>query len=125
MEGAVKDPFIVERPDPSRELPVVVEVPHAGLMIDPPSLAYMVAPLRSLGRDADLYVDEVFAGAASWGATSPVATLSRFVVDLNRARDDYDALAAEEGPAENRPRGLLWRTTTEGEPILLKRLPRA
>ncbi|NUO54658.1 MAG: N-formylglutamate amidohydrolase [Polyangiaceae bacterium] len=118
------DPFVIERPDPSRELPVVVEVPHAGVSIDPPSLAYMVAPIRSLGRDADLYVDEVFRGAASWGATLLVARLSRFVVDLNRARDDYDGHSAEGGMAENRPRGLIWRTTTEGEPILLRRLPR-
>lgn len=121
----MNEPFVVQRPDPSHELPVVVEIPHAGLAVDPPSLAYMVAPIRSLGRDADLYVDEVFAGAAAWGATLLAAKLSRYVVDLNRARDDFDAHAAEDGPAENRPRGLLWRTTTEGEPILLRRLPKA
>lgn len=118
------DPFVVQRPEPSRELPVVVEIPHAGVSIDPPSLAWMVAPIRSLGRDADLYVDEVFREAAAWGATLLVAKLSRFVVDLNRARDDYDGHSAEGGMAENRPRGLIWRTTTEGEPILLRRLPK-
>jgi len=118
-------PFVVERPAPENETPLVVEIPHAGLSVDAPSLAFMVAPLRSLGRDADLFVDAVFEGAAALGATVVSARLSRYVLDLNRARDDFDDLAAEGGRAESRPRGLVWRTTTDGDPILVKRLPRA
>lgn len=117
------EPFVIHRPAKARELPVVVEVPHAGLAVDPPSLAFMVAPLRSLGRDADLYVDEVFGPTQEVGATVLVAKVSRFVLDLNRARDDYDSLSVEGGRAESRPRGLVWRTTTEGEPIISRRLP--
>ncbi len=117
-------PFSIDRPDSARELPVVVEIPHAGLSVDAPSLAFMVASLRSIGRDADLFVDQVFSGASALGATVLRAHVSRFVVDLNRARDDFDGLSVEDGTAENRPRGLVWRMTTEGEPILARRLPR-
>ena len=59
------------------EIPVVVEVPHAGLFVDPQSLATLVAPARSLGRDADLYVDQLFADAPDLGATLLSANVSR------------------------------------------------
>jgi N-formylglutamate amidohydrolase len=119
------DPFVVHRPAPEREIPVVVEIPHAGLSVDPTSLAFMVAPLRSLGRDADLFVDHVFGPTYEAGATVLASKMSRFVLDLNRARDDYDGFAVEGGRADARPRGLVWRTTTEGEPIINRRLPRS
>jgi N-formylglutamate amidohydrolase len=45
------------------ETPVVVEVPHAALHLDPPSMAYCCAPARSIGQDADLFVDELFSDA--------------------------------------------------------------
>ena len=118
-------PFVVEAPAHEQETPVVVEIPHAGILVDAPSLAFMVAPLRSLGRDADLFVDAVFEGACALGATVVASRLSRYVLDLNRARDDFDGLSAEGGKAEGRPRGLVWRTTTDGDPILTKRLPKA
>ena len=117
------EPFVIQRPQAGREIPVVVEIPHAGLWVDPPSLAFMVAPLRSLGRDADLFVDHVFGATHEVGATVLTSRMSRFVLDLNRARDDYDGLAVDGGRAEARPRGLVWRTTTEGEPIIARRLP--
>jgi N-formylglutamate amidohydrolase len=119
----VRAPFVVERPEAGREAPVVVEVPHAGLEIDGPSAAFMLAPVRSMGRDADLYVDDIFSTAPSRGATLVRACVSRFVVDLNRAGDDVDAQSAEGGTMVNRPRGLIWRTTTDGDPILTGRLP--
>lgn len=117
-------PFTVVEPDPSRESAVIVEVPHAGLHIDPASLADMVAPLRCIGRDADLLVDAVAADTAAHGATLIVANYSRYVVDLNRGPSDYDGLAVEGGPLQNVPRGLVWRTSTEGDPILARRLGR-
>jgi N-formylglutamate deformylase len=115
-----------ERFDPSdrEESPVVVEVPHAGLHVDPITMAHSLAPVRSVARDADLYVDRIFAKAAHWGATLLVARWSRHVLDLNRAPDEYDASAVEGGRAINLPRGLVWRMTTDGDPILAKRLDR-
>jgi N-formylglutamate deformylase len=104
---------------------VVVEVPHAGLGMDPVSLAWLAAPARSLGADADLYADQLFADAPDEGAQLLVANTSRYVVDLNRAEGDVDALAVEGGTARSSPHGLVWRTTTDGRPALTGPLPRA
>ncbi len=46
---------------------MVVEVPHAGLWIDPEALVYTLAPARSIARDADLYVDELSADVPDEG----------------------------------------------------------
>jgi len=110
------------RTDPT---PVVVEVPHAGLSMDPVSLAWLSAPARSLGADADLYADRLFADAPDEGAHLLVANTSRYVCDLNRAEGDVDALAVEGGTARSSPHGTVWRTTTEGRPALTGPLPRA
>ncbi|WP_245678528.1 N-formylglutamate amidohydrolase [Chondromyces crocatus] len=110
--------------EPRRESPVVVEVPHAGLYLDPESLAWTVAPARSIGRDADLHVDALFADAPEAGATLLVARTSRLVVDLNRSESDVDCEAVEGGGMQHWPRGLIWRLTTDGDAVLSRRLPR-
>lgn len=115
--------FRVEPPRTS-EIPVVVEVPHAGLYLDPESLAYCAAPARSIGRDADLYVDELFARAPELGATLVSAQTSRYVCDLNRAADDLDAQTSPIGQMPASPFGVIWRRTTEGRPALTESLPR-
>ncbi|MCC6214070.1 MAG: N-formylglutamate amidohydrolase [Polyangiaceae bacterium] len=92
-------------------------MPHAGLLVDPRSLATLVAPARSIGRDADLYVDELYGRAAELGATLIVAHASRYVCDLNRAETDVDSRVAESG-TEWLPHGLVWWTTTEGDRAL-------
>jgi N-formylglutamate amidohydrolase len=116
------EPFEVTEPR-SGESAVVVEVPHAGLWLDPETLAFTLAPARSIARDADLYVDELFRDAPGEGATLLVARASRFVIDLNRGEGDVDGEAVEGGRARN-PRGLVWRLTTDGDPILAAPLPR-
>jgi N-formylglutamate amidohydrolase len=115
----------VLRSPTARETPVIVEVPHAGLAVDAGSLRHLVAPIRSIARDADFEVHRVYEVAPACGATLLVATHSRFVVDLNRARDDYDGLTVEGGPERVQPRGVVWRLTTDGEPMLSRRLDRA
>lgn len=117
-------PFRVTEPTLG-ESPVLVEVPHAGLWVDPESMAFTVAPTRSIGRDADLFVDALFEDAAKEGATLLTSRLSRLVVDLNRAEDQVDADAAEGGGSKPHPRGLVWRLTTEGAPVLRAPLPAA
>ncbi len=104
--------------------PVVVEVPHAGLMLDALSLATLAAPGRSIGRDADLYVDELYAEAPERGASMLVAHVSRYVCDLNRGEQDVDARAADGGRALSAPHGLVWRTTTEDRPALFAPISR-
>lgn len=108
----------------SAATPVVVEVPHAGLSVDALSLATLAAPARSLGRDADLYVDELYRAAPEYGASMLVAHLSRYVCDLNRSESDVDSRAVDGGTATSAPHGLIWRSTTEARPALLAPLSR-
>ena len=103
----------------------MVEVPHAGVYVDPESLAYTVAPARCIARDADLYVDALFQDAPAEGATLITAGISRYVIDLNRGPGDFDGDAVEGGTGRGAPRGLVWRITTDGAPVLLRRLPQA
>lgn len=116
--------FYVDKPE-RLTTPLVVEVPHAGLSVDPESLSTLIAPACSLGRDADLYVDQLFADAPRLGAALLVSRISRYVVDLNRGEADVDALAAEGGQARPSPHGLVWRVTTEGQPALAQPVSRA
>jgi N-formylglutamate amidohydrolase len=120
----IEDPqFEVVEPA-SGESPVLVEVPHAGLALDAESLAWTIAPARSIARDADLFVDALFQDAPSEGASFIRAHASRYVIDLNRGELDYDGDAVEGGGRQPWARGLIWRLTTEGEPVLRKRLAR-
>ncbi|MFI5306569.1 MAG: N-formylglutamate amidohydrolase [Polyangiales bacterium] len=111
-------------PPASERRPVLVEVPHAGLRLPEAVRGEIVAPQDALLRDADIYVDKLYANAPSFGATLLVAQVSRYVVDLNRARDDVDAATVSDHPtpAGAQPRGVVWRTTTDGRPILQKPL---
>lgn len=117
-------PFEIAPPE-GRETPVVVEVPHAGVYLDPESLAFTVAPARCIARDADLYVDRLYQDAPAAGATLLVANVSRYVVDLNRGPNDFDGDAVESGVGRGAPRGLVWRVATDGSPVLARRLPHA
>lgn len=109
----------------AREIPVVVEVPHAGVAVPPECLAPLVAPARAIGRDADLYVDELYADAPAAGATLLVAKLSRYVVDLNRGLGDVDPEVVEGTRSAHRyNHGLVWRTTSDGDRALARPLTR-
>jgi N-formylglutamate deformylase len=103
--------------------PLIVEVPHAGLSIDAESMATLVAPAQSIGRDADLFVDDLYADAPAVGATLIVSHVSRYVCDLNRAETDIDPLTVEGGTARSAPHGVIWRVTTDNRPALIKPLP--
>ncbi|MEZ4300781.1 MAG: N-formylglutamate amidohydrolase [Polyangiaceae bacterium] len=63
--------------------PVVVEVPHAGLLIDEAAARFTRVPEGVLVADSDVGADEVFGGVTPAGAALVVARVSRFVVDLN------------------------------------------
>jgi N-formylglutamate amidohydrolase len=76
-----------------------------------------------VGRDADLYVDGLYQDATAGGASLIVARTSRYVVDLNRACEDVDGEVVEGGRLDIRMHhGLVWRTTSDGDPALARRL---
>lgn len=120
----MRPPF--DRIDPTGpETPVIVEVPHAGLDISAAFLEPLVAPARAMARDADLYVDRLYADAPLEGATLLVARASRYAIDVNRSEADVDADVVEGGRADIRVHhGLVWRTTSDGETALSRRLTR-
>ncbi|MBX3230227.1 MAG: N-formylglutamate amidohydrolase [Labilithrix sp.] len=94
-------------------------MPHAGLTLDGVALATLAAPARSIGRDADLWVDELYQDAPTRGATTLVARTSRYLVDLNRSEKDVDSESVEGAPANARAtRGIVWRLTSEGFRVL-------
>jgi N-formylglutamate deformylase len=120
----MRPPF--ERVDPiGPETAVVVEVPHAGLDLAPQFLEPLAAPARAIARDADLYVDRLYEHAPAEGATLLVARASRYAIDVNRGESDVDAEVVEGGRSERRMHhGLVWRTTSDGEAALSRRLTR-
>jgi N-formylglutamate deformylase len=117
--------FTLRHPE-RNEVPVVVEIPHAGLELPPQFLPPLRAPLHAIGRDADLFVDRLYTDAPLEGATLLIAHTSRYVVDLNRGEGDVDADAVEGATSARRAsRGVVWRLTGDGEPVLTRRLTRA
>lgn len=111
-------PFEVIEPT-GASTPVIVEIPHAGLGMDAISLATLAAPGRSLGRDADLWVDELYRDGPKHGATMLVSRTSRYLVDLNRSEKDVDSESIEGAPPNARAtRGIVWRLTSEGFRVL-------
>jgi len=118
-------PHFALLPPRGEETPVVVEVPHAGLSVPPHFATTLLASARSIARDADLFVDDIYADAVMVGATVLVSRVSRYVVDLNRAETDVDAEAVENAPSSPRaPRGVVWRLTTDNERCLAAPLKR-
>jgi len=124
--GTGDRPYELAEPPPTRETPVVVEVPHAGLGMPPEVLAQIDVPHASFARDADLFVDQLYADAPLEGATLICANVSRYVIDLNRAEDDVDSESVRGGPTTTRaPRGVIWRLSGDGARVFAKPLPRA
>ena len=81
--SALPPPFHVHAP--AMLGPVVVEVPHAGLLMDDITARFTRVPERALAADADLAADALFGDVVLAGAALVVATPSRFVIDLNTA----------------------------------------
>ena len=108
----------------SRASPLVVEVPHAGLEIPADLREPLIATKVQRRRDADLFVDRIYAAAPAVGAALLVARVSRYVCDLNRDPQDVDAQAVSgtSRPKESSPRGFVWRLTTDETPAISRPL---
>lgn len=111
--------FTLTRPTQG-DIPVLVEVPHAGLTVPSAVRVLMTASQVNIQRDADIHVDALCAGAVARGATLLTASCSRYVVDLNRAPDDVDleTVKGHPSPVAVQPRGVVWRLTTDGRVCL-------
>lgn len=116
MDSVAPDhaPFRLIRPPSHLAVPVLVDSPHSG-EIEPEGAGF-VQPKSHWRRSADLYVDELIAGAVQAGATVLAATFPRVYIDPNRAPDDIDpaSLSGEfDGPMNPSQRardgwGLCW-----------------
>ena len=122
-DGADGETFALLRPT-ARALPVLVEVPHAGLAVPPEARALLLADDRALLRDADAWVDALFRDVVAQGATLLSARVSRYVVDLNRDEHDHDpaSVAGSTQPKGTAPRGVIWRECSDGTPALRRPL---
>jgi N-formylglutamate amidohydrolase len=116
--------FVLTEPR-APEVPVIVEVPHAGLELDAEVLSTLVAPAQAVGRDADLYVDELYADSPDVGATLIAARMSRYVCDLNRSEHDVDRETVQGASGRPSPHGLIWRSTTDNRAAIARPLPKA
>lgn len=103
--------------DPS---PILVEVPHSGLQIPEEVENEIRASPSAVLRDSDLYVDQLYERAPEFGAAMVVARASRYVVDLNRSPAEIDLAAVPKHPKARAipARGVVWRATTDGTPLL-------
>jgi N-formylglutamate deformylase len=120
----MRAPFDVFRPT-GAETPVIVEIPHAGLDVPAPFLDPIAAPARALARDADLYVDGLYEDAPAEGATVLACRTSRYAIDVNRAETDVDNEVVEGARGDVvLQHGLVWRTTSDGETALSRKLTR-
>lgn len=119
---------IIQRPDPARQGPVVVSSPHSGREIPEQERGLYARSPEELAHDGDLYVDELYDGAAELGATFITTPYSRFVIDLNRLPDDVSPRSVAGARMRRAPgyygdRGIIWAHDTHGEPIYERPLP--
>jgi N-formylglutamate amidohydrolase len=106
--------------------PLIVEVPHAGTFVDEITRTTLAVDVDGIARDADLFVNELYALVPTVGATLISTPFSRYVVDLNRGETDLDEGTVEGGPREPRAtRGLVWRLTSDNRRAIKKPLTRA
>lgn len=103
---ATHDWLTVQRGD----APLVIGLPHTGTEIPDDILAGMVSPWLAR-KDADWWVDRLYAFAADMGATLVRTAISRSVIDVNR-----DPSGASLYPGMTTT-GLCPTETFDGEPL--------
>ena len=125
-----EQPFVLIEPL-RRTAPLIFASPHSGRRYPPDLLAQARAGLLSLRRSEDIYVDELFAGAAGHGSLVLSASVARAYVDLNRDASELDQEMFEErlpqSCASATPRvqaglGAIPRVTGDGQPIYRRKL---
>ncbi|WP_370526396.1 N-formylglutamate deformylase [Caulobacter sp. RHG1] len=92
------------------DAPLIVSLPHTGTEIPPEIAAHLVWPWLGL-KDADWWIDRLYAFAERMGATIVRTAISRTVIDVNR---DPSGASLYPGQATTE---LCPTTTFDGEPL--------
>jgi N-formylglutamate deformylase len=92
------------------DAPLLVSIPHTGTDIPPEIEATLVSPWLSR-KDADWWIDRLYAFSLELGATVLRTTISRTVIDVNR---DPSGASLYPGQATT---GLCPTETFDGEPL--------
>lgn len=95
--------------------PLLVDVPHAGTLLCDDVAARLTPAAREL-PDTDWHVDRLVAPAAAQGASVLVAKHSRYLIDLNRGRDDRPLYAGA-------TTGLVPTENFDGSPVYAESEP--
>lgn len=75
-------------PSRTKQVPVLISVPHSGTKIPDPILEMYDTEMVKKIDDTDWYVDHLYDFAGSLGIKMIKATYSRWVIDLNRTSDN-------------------------------------
>ncbi len=94
-------------------VPLLISLPHDGSRI-PEDLAARMTPGARSAPDTDWHVGRLYGFARDMGASVLVPRYSRYVVDLNRPRDDVSLY-----PGQNTT-GLCPAVRFDGEPVYLE-----
>jgi N-formylglutamate amidohydrolase len=81
-------PVLIRLPDPDLTLPLVFDSPHSGTHF--PDDFTSLATAAELRTAWDAHVDDLWAGATTFGASLIAAGFPRALIDANRAPDDLD-----------------------------------
>ncbi|WP_376697422.1 N-formylglutamate deformylase [Wenzhouxiangella sp. EGI_FJ10305] len=95
--------------------PLLINVPHAGTEMPPAFASRLTGKARGL-PDTDWHVHRLVEGAFARGASVLSARFSRYVIDLNRGRDDKPLYAGA-------TTGLVPTETFDGDPVYRDRNP--
>jgi N-formylglutamate deformylase len=107
--------------------PVFLTLPHSGEVI--PQEAYWLDGLseKLLLTDVDRFVDRLYSPAiANLPLPAVLTRVHRYAADLNRYPDDIDAASVEgsTNAVGTFAKGFHWSVTTQGEPVMMKPIPR-
>ena len=93
-------------------VPLILTFPHTGTELPPDIAARVVSPWIAR-KDADWWIDKLYAFAADFDATLVHTAISRTVIDVNR---DPSGVTLYPGQVTT---GLCPETTFDGEPLFL------
>lgn len=110
---------IVDEPAPACQVPIVLSLPHSGLLVPAEETNFYAASIPNVVRYGDLYVDLLYSEAVALGITVVRTPYSRFLVDLNRLPDDLSPASVKGAVVKTEPgyhgaRGVIWSVTPLG-----------